>query len=65
MIILGLIKDIIIILFYIILMILLKIIWIIGLIYISIRDYMIQLSKYKSCDSDIDNNIEIEECESK
>lgn len=58
MIIFGLIKDIFIILGYFALIILLKIIWIIGLIYIDIRDRIYQY-KYPNSNED---NIEIEEC---
>lgn len=59
MIIFNLIKDIFIILGYILLIILLKIVWIIGLIYIEIRDRAYQ---YK-CPNSNENTIEIEECE--
>ena len=55
----DLIKDIFIILGYFILLILLKIIHIIGLIYIDIRD---KIYRYK-CPNSNENTIEIEECE--
>lgn len=59
MIIFDLIKDIFIILGYFLLIILLKIIHIIGLIYIDIRDKIYQY-KYPNSNED---NIEIEECD--
>ena len=58
MIIFDLIKDIFILLGYFILLILLKIIHVIGLIYIDIRDKVYQ---YK-CPNSNENNIEIEKC---